>query len=137
MCLFSNFHVHENVNKPQRGTWCIKMLWFLFLEGECVFERLDRSVLQQTQGDDSQKGLNSCLWRSVALCSGIFHKQSTFLFSTSSLSSNLQPLEISSNIISQIIKLLQIKKTSRSWILNTVLITYSSLMFFFIGSLFL
>lgn len=75
-CAFSNFLVHENVNKRQR----VKMLWFLFLEGERVFERLDLKVLEQTQGDDSQEGLYSCLWGPVALCSLLFHKQSSFLF---------------------------------------------------------
>lgn len=48
-------------------------------------------------------------------------------FLTSSLISNLQPLEISFNTISQIIKLLQIKKTLHA----AEYLTYSSLMFFF------
>lgn len=49
-------------------------------------------------------------------------------FLTSWLISNLQPLEISFNTISQIIKLLQIKKTLHA----AEYLTYSSLMFFFL-----
>lgn len=62
-CIFLNLHVHENVNKANVALEVLKCYDFCFwiLEGESVFERLDKSVLQQAQGDDSQEGLYSCL----------------------------------------------------------------------------